>query len=210
MSTSRDIIIGAEHRPYLFVQRGEVSHVSEPTAWTEAYKKSLQTIIDNIEPVLPKKCERLLDIGSGLGGIDILINAKYPNDVHVHLLDGFDDAPVVHKHAQTFNDMHVALDFHRVNGTQRVTAIAPSAAALAICEPFDLIVSFASYCFHYAPNTYLEALLTCTHDNTVVIFDVRREKTEWISTLTHFLGEPLQLDEGRKFIRLAFGARAKK
>lgn len=210
MTTSRDIIIGAEHRPYLFVQRGEVSHVSDPIAWAEAYKNSLQAIIDNITPALPKKCARLLDIGSGLGGIDILINAHYPNDVHVHLLDGFDDAPVVVKHAQTFNDMHVALDFHRVNKTPKVTAIAPSAAALAICEPFDLIVSFASYCFHYAPDTYLEALLTCVKENTVVILDVRREKTEWIGVLTHYLGEPVQLDEGRKFVRLAFGARVAK
>jgi hypothetical protein len=57
----------------------------------------------------------VLDVGSGLGGIDVLLNRHYlataGNPLEVALLDGIDDMPEVSFHDRTYNDMAVAIDF---------------------------------------------------------------------------------------------------
>lgn len=196
------MIIGLEHFKYLQIQRGEVSdHRANFSKWKAAYEASLGAILDSIEPALPARCRALCDIGSGLGGIDILLAQRYGADMAIGLVDGFADKPEVVSHAQTFNDMEVALDFHRKNGAKNTFGIRPEEDWRG---DFDLIVSFAAFAFHIPPTTYLDQIMACSHKGTVVIFDVRRSKKMWLEQLAEKLGVPQVLAKGEKFVRCAW------
>jgi hypothetical protein len=112
-----------------------------------------------------------------MGGIDALLNAHFC-DLHVTLLDGVDDPPMVEVHRNTFNDMRVAEHFLNINGVEQVTYIDANRPR-AVDRFYDLIVSFRSWCFHFEPAKYLELVKAACHENTILILDVRRDKLEW-------------------------------
>lgn len=154
-------------------------------------------------PALPDKCSSILDVGSGLGGINILLNRHYGGEREVCLLDGVDDAPEVHLHRQTFNNMAVAQDFLLENDVTRFSYY--DAAELGEPRPFDLIVSFASWCFHYPPQVYLDFVRACCHERTVVILDMRSGKPDWHEAmLEHFVHPRSVLHIAEKFKRMTF------
>src|SRR6266403_1531506 len=108
-----------------------------------------------LEPYLPLRCSSILDVGSGLGGIDALLNRHYGGDCSITLLDGVNDVARLDNHATTFNSMAVARCFLAMNGVQYFDFIDASAPERASPRKVDLIVSFRSWCFHFEPATYL-------------------------------------------------------
>jgi hypothetical protein len=182
---------------YLRLQRGSLDKFAgDRGLWHNRYESDLRRNFENIAPFLPERCWGMLDIGSGLGGIDVLLSRHYsskqaPVDrVHngwpyVHLLDGVDDPPEMKLHRETFNSMKVAKDFQLVNGlpSVRFGYFAPSSHFFP--RPYDLVLSFGSWCFHYEPDIYLPRLLSAggLHGESVVIVDVRDSKTEWFEQL---------------------------
>lgn len=167
------MIIDDCHFAYLRLQRGALDELShDRAAWHEAYEKSLADDFLTMAPYLPATCRSVLDVGSGLGGIDIVLDRFY-GGLSVRLIDGEDDAPKMVKHGQTFNRMDVARDFHVRNGSL-------DAAAL-MDEPrqFDLILSLQSWCFHFAPDAYLALVAKRAKPEAALIIDVRADKPEW-------------------------------
>ncbi len=196
------MIIDKEHFDYLVIQHGKVSdHRDHFMKWKQEYEKSLTEIFESIKPVLPAKCESVLDIGSGLGGIDILTARHYSPPPKITLLDGMDDPPMVRNSFQTFNNARVAINFHRKNNNEvQVVRDVPR-------EKFDLIYSFFAYGFHIPPEDYLESVVHAAHSTTVLVFDVRKSKKEWLRQFV--LKWPLQpkvLFNAEKYVRLAFNA----
>lgn len=196
------MIIEPSHFEYLVIQRGEVSdHRHNFGQWKAAYEKSLMEIFTSIHPALPQRCRHILDIGGGLGGIDLLLVGHYGAGTKVSILDGLDCPPKVEWHNKPFNNAAVAKDFHRKNGNDNIQVCFPAPS-----EPtkFDLIVSFAAYCFHILPCDYLDTVKASMHDKTILIFDVRRHRRDWLETLIKEFGVPVVLKKGEKFVRLAF------
>lgn len=199
-----DLTIEPSHFEYLSIQRGEVSdHRHDFKKWKKAYELSLLSIFESMRPILPESCRSILDIGSGLGGIDILLSRHY-SGCRVHLVDGVDDAPVVQKHRQTFNNRRVALDYLRKNGVENCDLFAPTDTLVG---RYDLVVSFAAYCFHIEPAVYLDKLRELTDIGSTVVFDVRTEKREWVAELIKAFGKPVVIDRGKKHVRLAWTIR---
>lgn len=200
-----DIKIEDYHFDYLEIQVGEIQHfAADKRVWYTAYRESLRRRYESIKNHLPIECESILDIGSGLGGIDVVLSQHYDGVPEVCLMDGLDDAPRVRAHSQTFNNMSIAMDFQRVNGVKKVTfmeALAYSKTTSLKARKFDLIVSFQSYCFHYEPALYLAFVRACCHDDTVLIFDVRKEKSQWHKTLLENFERIAIVHEGKKFER---------
>lgn len=196
------MIIEPDHFRYLMIQRGEVSdHRHDFQAWKTAYEQSLLRIFMSIKRVLPEKCSSVLDVGSGLGGIDVLL-ARHYGQLDVCLLDGIDCKAEVHKHREPFNNAAVAMDFQRKNGNHSVECCFPTPPA----RTFDLIVSFAAWCFHIAPEVYIDAVKAAMHADTVLILDVRK-RSDWCEALTSAFGRPAFLEQGEKYLRLAFRCR---
>lgn len=172
---------------YLRIQKGNLDELSgNRAAWHKAYEEGLQRQFESFRDYLPEKCERFLDVGSGLGGIDILINRHYESAAQtpaLTLLDGESDVPKMNLHRETFNDMRVAREFQRINGgvpRERFHYWTPfTAGAGDGVARYDLVVSFGSWCFHYAPAVYLSQLRRWLKPGAVAVFDVRVNKPEW-------------------------------
>lgn len=197
------MIVEKEHFKYLHVQRGEVSDAFKGgfDAWKAAYLRSLDTIYESIDRVLPARCGSVLDVGSGLGGIDILLARRYP-DLVVHTLDGVDDPPVVESHSKPFSSGRVTADFLKKNGVVKHIHHAPHTQAFD--TKFDLVVSFAAWGFHIFPNDYLPQVKAALAKNAVVILDVRHTRRDWVEDFVRELGRPEVLERGKKHVRLAW------
>jgi SAM-dependent methyltransferase len=176
------IVITADAYPYLQMQRGAISDMrDDPVLWCNLYVESIHEEFRRIEPYLPQDCDAILDIGSGLGGIDIMLQRHYGESCEITLLDGFDDAAIVQSHAKTFSHMGVAREFLSANGVTRVHCLdANSSDPLLAPSFFDLVVSFRSWCFHVEPDRYVDFV----HRNslgdgfTKIIVDMRNRHRE--------------------------------
>lgn len=207
-----------EQFEYLKLQKGSLDYLKkDPIAWGTAYAGSLKKQYLNIRHWLPKRCGSLLDVGSGLGGIDILISRHYVNFMdspqqypRVFLLDGIADPPVMTLHRKTFNHMGVAARFLTDNGIpfQNIGWFSPDFvrdATRAFFDSFDLIVSFGSWCFHYEPNTYLPQLLNgAIGPETVVIIDVRADRPSWDQQLSDALALEATIKRSKKWDRRVY------
>lgn len=176
------LIVEDHHFAYLRLQKGALSELTHDRAvWHAAYERVLTDDYAGIHPYLPATCSAVLDVGGGLGGIDALLVRKFGADCEVCILDGEQDPPVMNRHCQTFNDMGVAADFLARNGVHKFSYRTP--VDLGAPRPFDLVISLGSWCFHYEPKAYLGFVRACCRPGTVIILDVRKQKTEWMRQL---------------------------
>lgn len=193
---------------YLKEQKGrlfELSHDRE--RWLAAYQKELQQTYEALRKHLPDPCWGVLDIGSGLGGIDILLSRHYePEPPYIHLLDGEDDEPRMKLHRQTFNSMKVARKFLVSNGVRPDRISYFTTATQVLPRPYDLVLSLGSWCFHYPPETYL-GLLLCgggLHMDSVLIVDVRAGKPDYLEQLGRSLERVAVIKAAPKYTRAVY------
>lgn len=144
-------------------------------------------------------------MGSGLGGIDVLLYRHYEGRAGITLLDGLKDPPVMTKHAQTFSNADAAAEFMRENDVPHAQlwfADPKGGDDVLVGGPlYDLVVSFGSWCFHYSPATYLERVIQASHMETVFILDVRRDKGEWTEQISARLREVASIRVSNKYAR---------
>lgn len=199
------MIIEPEHFRYLEHQHGRVSsHAKNFKRWKQAYEDSLAAIYANVAPALPAGARSILDIGSGLGGIDVLLSRHYGGACTVSLLDGDMAPPEVEWSFKPHNDMTLARDFLAKNGVTDVRAILPGRLAESAEGKFDLIVSFSAYPFHIHPGNYLGDLKKVIHEKTVMILEVRRTRRDWLEMMVEAFGIPEVLDRDVKWVRCVF------
>ena len=129
---------------------------------------------------LPKDVNYILDIGSGLGIIDIYLNNHFNNIPKFTLIDktrlekkvsyGFDSQ------GQFYNNFDLTLDFLKDNGIdrERINLIDVDSKE-AVDKNFDIVISLLSMGYHYPINQYLDILTKHTHKNTIFIFDIADE-----------------------------------
>lgn len=205
------LVVNDWHFQYLKLQKGRLEPLAnDRERWHEAYERDLWATYQEMRPHLPANCSRILDVGSGLGGIDVLLYRHYEGMTGITLLDGLRDPPVMRKHAETFSNAEVARDFLRMNDISghQVWTADPAGDNFLVGGPlYDLVVSFGSWCFHYAPNVYIERVLEASHPGTVFILDVRRDKGEWISQLLKRFREVRSLRVSNKFARGVYAIR---
>lgn len=175
--------VDPEHFEYLRLQKGSLDqYAGDFPAWHRAYEADLQATYRQIASFLPTECEAVLDVGSGLGGIDALIFRHYEVQGQrplISLLDGVDDPPVMRLHRETFNDMRMARNFLCKNGVSPLSIGYYGPGTTEFATKFDLVVSFGSWCFHYPPSYYLAAVRAACKPTTVLVLDVRAEKPDW-------------------------------
>lgn len=188
--------ISREAYPYLVLQRGALDDMKgDPGTWCAKYIDVLYSEFRSIEPYLPVACESILDVGSGLGGIDALLNEHYGGDCQVTLLDGVDDPPDLSRHNVTFNSMQTAKEFLLLNGVSHFDFVDANDVNARVVRQYDLIVSFKSWCFHIEPERYLALVLSaCTPQHTQLIVDVRGGRRAR-------LGSDVEVDQHYRYMR---------
>lgn len=201
------IVVEDAHFEYLRLQKGKLHDlIGDRSKWLAAYEADLVNTYQEIREHLPQICWGMLDIGSGLGGIDALIYRHYGDHPYVNLLDGEDDPPEMKLHRETFNSMRVARDFLIKNGVRSDRFGYLTTRAEFVVKPYDVVMSFGSWCFHYEPNVYLPLLLSGggLHSDSRIIVDVRNDRPDYDQQLREGLEQVAVIRRSTKFARTVF------
>lgn len=203
-------VINEKERQYLRVQKGMLSEIADDRSFDEAYNKLIEENFQEIRPYLQQTCRAILDVGSGLGGINARICEHYAEKPDVVLLDGLNDKPVVNRHAETFNDFFVAQQFLNKHGTPRVHWTDPKTCEHYNPEykaafEYDLVISYGAWCFHTPPEMYLSYVKA--YATGLLILDVRKDKPEWFKTLIKEFKFERIIKVGKKYDRCLFRAK---
>lgn len=136
---------------------------------------------ETIRSALPDSCSAILDIGCGVGGIDVLLHRHYADsNLKYYLLDktqveksiwyGFESRGAF------YNSLEVARDVLTSNGIpdENIYLIPASEdCRIEIAQPIDLIISLISWGFHYPVETYLGRAYELLRLGGHLILDVR-------------------------------------
>jgi SAM-dependent methyltransferase len=156
---------------------------------TDQYQQHKQENFDLLDTYLNVAPKTILDIGCGLAWESRLFNKKYGTELY--LLDGdFDDNAQdnrVQQQARYTTDsknfaFYYKLDFLQNKldelNTQNYHLVDCNNINISENIKFDVITSWVSCGFHYPVNTYRELILKHSHNNTVVVMDLRIQAKE--------------------------------
>lgn len=207
-----DVRVKDTHFAYLRRQRGQLYDLKDDKfSWAGAYRVSLLEDFGIIKPELPLTCYKFLDVGSGLGGLDIVVWRYYTHGrggTEAWLLDGKDDKvediPEHPDHDETFSNEAVARDFWLTNQAVLSGYVDAANPIIPVEVTFDLVLSTRSWGFHFEPNRYLDLVMEHVHRDTVIILDMRRDRPKWIHQLERYLKALRILREGPKYSRIVW------
>jgi|AntRauTorckE6833_2_1112554.scaffolds.fasta_scaffold07734_4 SAM-dependent methyltransferase len=153
--------------------------------YSKAIKQSFQQDMENeyqeIKKFLPAKVENLLDIGSGIGGINVFLSQHYENEIDIHLLDKTATDEVIHYYFENegsfYNSLDLAKQFLSENSISEDKIHLHDADNPADCFSikYDLIISLISWGFHYPLATYLNQVKDALAEGGVLILDLRKD-----------------------------------
>jgi hypothetical protein len=198
------LAVDPEHFDYLAIQRGDINRYADcRRTWQHALEAVLEDTLKSLIPALPYPLMAVLDIGSGLGAIDVVLYRYCDSIIDIGLLDGTDDRPHVDRRNKTFSNRRVSTNFLTRNGVppQVLHYYSPGERPK---ETYDLVLSLASWCFHYPPEVYLEMVMDCCLPHSCVIVDLRKNEPSWLAQLEARLRPVKSLKVSAKFERIAF------
>jgi hypothetical protein len=205
------VIIPPEALPFAELQMGEIDKWKGDPLWHSKANELVQQRYHTIRNFLPAKCHNMMDIGGGVAATDVPIMKHYDVPPNLYVLDGswWDiSEPVTHR--VPFNDHRATQATLKANGLSLAGFITPAEAEnwneaeANPIGPFDLIVSFAAWGFHFSPATYMNFILKFTKPGTRVIFDLRLEKMEWKEILQQQFKLISLTHSSRKFVRAIY------
>jgi SAM-dependent methyltransferase len=152
--------------------------------FTQEYQAHKRENFELLDAYLPQAPKNILDIGCGLAW-----ESRYFNQQHgskLYLLDGdYDDnaqdgrVQKQARYSQTAEDFafYYKLNFLQQQldllDTQNYKLIDCGRIDIDASVKFDLITSWVSCGFHYPASTYRDLIVKHSHDDTVVIMDLR-------------------------------------
>jgi hypothetical protein len=205
-----DFAVNSEAFKYLVLQCGDLDQFKHNLSlWKQEFNARIEDDYQTMVPFLPSTAAHIVDIGSGLGALDMRLKQHFGiNQIKVSLMDGIQDADVVLFHHKTFSNAIVADSFWKDNNDKFEKYLNAAHVAMYGFDPgtisFDLVISLRAWNFHFEPYTYLKWLLPHIHDDTVVITDMRHEKKAWLNDMNNVFGIPRFIREYRKHKRLAW------
>jgi len=136
---------------------------------------------DEIQKFLPKSAENILDIGCGIGAIDIFLNKYYNNLSKFHLVDkNYISKKIVYGFSRSetegYNNLYTTKNFLLANKVDEKNICIYDIDKDKLSEiNYDLVISLVSWCYHYPLETYLSYLRQSTHNKTIFIIDIAEE-----------------------------------
>jgi len=160
----------------------KVIEASRKDEISQLYSIDMQSEFDTFRDLLPKNAKKILDIGCGIGGIDILIFNHYiPSEIDIFLLDKEGVSREVyygyHGKGAFYNSLILAKKFLTANSVpqNKISTFDIDSVDFPKDTKFDVIVSLISWGFHYPVETYLNDAYATLSDNGVVILDIRKD-----------------------------------
>ena len=144
------------------------------------YLKDILKDYESIEEYLPEVSKNCLDIGCGIGGIDLMLYRHYAGKTNLYLLDysktseeiyyGFRDRGAI------YNSLDLTGKFLQMNGVDEnniaICDVNKSNQEYLFSLKFDVIISLLSCGFHYPVSAYLDFIKKCS--SGIVILDIRK------------------------------------
>lgn len=146
---------------------------------SELFENEISTIKD----FLPNELENIMDIGCGLGIINIFLNKIYLNSPNFYLLDknhvdnkikyGFSD------NYESYNDLDETRKILLDNGIKdnRINIFNVD-NDINIVKKIDLVISLKSMGYHYPFEKYILLFKKCCNKDTTFIFDIATDQYE--------------------------------
>ena len=131
------------------------------------YYESCMRDFNLIQPYI-NEGDSVLDIGCGIGGVDVLISQNIKKK-KIHLLDK-DGIPVNPKLPYNMSD--ATFEFFKLNKAKKPKFFTEFPTKLK----FDVITSHISLGFHYPIATYLSNIIEALNPGGRVILDIRHDK----------------------------------
>ena len=136
-----------------------------------------QKEIDIIRSYLPTKAENIIDIGCGLGIINIFLNKIYNNKTNFYLLDkNRIDSKISYGFSpnyESYNDLNETKKLLVDNNISKDNIQTINVESeIIIDQKIDLVISLKSMGYHYPIDLYLKLFETCCDKDTIFIFDV--------------------------------------
>ena len=143
------------------------------TLTNELFKKEFQTF----ENILPSNINSVLDIGCGLGIVQIFFYKKYKNDLKFFMLDkdkidkniryGFNE------NYESYNDLSETKNLLRNNGIpEKQIFIKDVDKPIDIDTKIDFVLSLKSMGYHYPIEKYFELFKKVCTKETEFVFDI--------------------------------------
>ena len=137
---------------------------------------------EQMKPYLPEHAHTILDIGAGVGGIDVILGKHYTADrPMIYLLDKTEMPRKVYygltEKGCFYNSLELARELLLKNGILSEQIFVQEATddnRIISDAKFDLIVSLISWGFHYPIPTYLDQVYDKLSNQGVLILDVRK------------------------------------
>ena len=153
----------------IFVNYFQIQDIEKRTE--ELFRREIEAIKD----YLPKNVENIMDIGCGLGIINIYLNQIYNNQPNFFLLDkNRIDKEIKYGFSseyESYNDLNQTKSLLLNNNINSLHTIDVE-KDIKIENKIDLVISLKSMGYHYPIDQYLKLFRTCCNDNTCFIFDV--------------------------------------
>lgn len=167
------MIIPEEAIPYIHLQVGGIDKNRLP----DSYFEYIQFASRTARALLPKSANHIVDIGGGLSGASMLL--ALATGATLHIVDG-DESDGIPEHKcqdKPFNSFAVTERFLNANGLPSDRIRFHHLTVDALPNPVDMIVSFASWGFHFPLDRYLPAIHHLPIGGAMVI-DLREQKNE--------------------------------
>ncbi len=147
----------------------------------EAFELKAENDFNTIKDWLPPSLNSMLDIGCGLGAVDIEIGLRTDVSV-INLIDGDGTGGRKMSYAvdtKAWSDRKIAVKFIKANAPGRVVVAYPPEKEYI---PAELIISLKSCGHHYPVDVYIPLMLESLYGAKRVILDIRR-RTNGIETM---------------------------
>ena len=133
--------------------------------------------IDTFKDFLPRTCNNIMDIGCGLGIINILLNKFYNDKICFYLLDkNRIDKKIQYGFSSNYESYNDLNETKRIllenNISESNLFLFDVEKEISIDTKIDLVISLKSMGYHYPFETYLNLFKKNCNKNTTFIFDV--------------------------------------
>lgn len=148
---------------------------------SELFSEEMNSEYESMRQYLPVSANSILDIGCGVGGIDIFLNKHYGGSSDIYLLDKTEMPRKVYYGLTNkgcyYNSLEIAKKLLEENGVNSRNIHLEEAIdnKINFDTKFDLVVSLISWGFHYPVSTYIDEVYKKLNSGGVLIIDVRKK-----------------------------------
>lgn len=147
-----------------------------------SYSRMIHADFEMIRPHLQPQASHILDIGCGIGGLDVLLFRHYQDcpGLRIDLLDRTDPHTIPRygflQGMEFYNALEASSAVLRWNGVpaEAFRSLDAGVAGVFPRGPLDLVISIASWGFHFPLSTYLEQVERALAPGGRLILDLRR------------------------------------